>query len=1360
MRFLILWLLLLPSLMAQASGPAARFERLSSDAGLSQNSVSTILQDSQGFMWFGTYDGLNRYDGYEFKVFRHDPNNPNSVTGSNIRVLYEDSQGILWIGTDSGGLSQYHRQSQRFVHFKHDPSNPHSLSHNRVTAITEDATGTLWTGTFGGGLNRFDRQKQRFSRFNHQPDHDQNPANSLSSNHITALLTDQHDNLWIGSQNHGISQYNITNRSFRHFSHQADNPHSLSHNNIRSIFQDSQGTLWIGSKHGLNRLDGDHFVHFKHQPNNPRSLSDNSIWSIEEDAGGILWIGTEDGGLNQLTLPLLPTRASEKIATKEFKNQKVAKAAIAPGFNHFRNAPSDIHSLSQGRVKALFNDNKGTLWIGLYGGGVNYYDANKGLFGHFKHQSDDRHSLSANSVHAIFKDSRNTLWIGTDNALNKYHPQSQQFSHFKHDPNDPNSISSGRVNTIYEDSQGILWVGNNGSGLNQYDRHSQRFKHFTHQDKNPHSLSNNIVRSILEDSRGTLWIGTYGGGLNRYDRKTGRFEAFRHHPGESSSLSSDLVMSVIEDSQGELWVATNGGGLNHFDGQNDEFGQYRQDSNSPQSLSDDRAWYIHQDQQQDLWIGTASGLNHLDRNSEHFTHYQQKDGLADDVVLGILEDQQGQLWVSSNKGLSTINPLTKAITRYDINDGLQSNEFNQGAYFAASNGELFFGGINGFNRFYPQQIGDDNNLQTNMVLTDFLLFNQSVTIGAQNALTGDSTRVLTKAINALDQLTLSHEETLISFEFAALNLSNPMHAQYAYQLQGWDKEWIQTDAKRRFATYTRLSPGNYSFKVKLSTPVSQTGYPEQIKSIKITVLPAPWFSRWALSGYILLALALALLPLVTVLMNRRNRHNQQSRHSRHQPRLDNKPGGTPPVFNQNERPTAASANHTNNTNNTIADTIHHNSQFRILMVDDEPINLQVLHNHLSLLNYQLVEAIDGEQALRFIDDSIDHSIDNSIDNNGPFDLVLLDIMMPGLSGFEVCQKLREKHSVNDLPILFLTAKNQEEDLVEGFAVGGNDYLTKPITKSELLARVETHLKLLDINRHLEHKVAQRTTELAQKNREVMTTQQQLLQAEKMASLGTLTAGVAHEINNPTNFVHISAFNLEQDLNRFQQFLFELAGAQAQQAVLDSFREQFKPLHDHLQTIKNGTERIKAIVDDLRAYTQLSSSDLQSSDITGLLRSTVHLVQTQYLELAEFITDFKITNQIQCYPGQLNQVFMNLIVNACDAIRDKQRQNNKQGNQQQPSQRGKIEVSCKMVNAMVEVCIKDNGCGMTPETLNKLFEPFYTTKDIGEGSGLGLSISYGIVQQHQGELTVESKLGLGSTFRLRLPLQLGAVSQTS
>ncbi len=404
--------------------------------------------------------------------------------------------------------------------------------------------------------------------------------------------------------------------------------------------------------------------------------------------------------------------------------------------------------------------------------------------------------------------------------------------------------------------------------------------------------------------------------------------------------------------------------------------------------------------------------------------------------------------------------------------------------------------------------------------------------------------------------------------------------------------------------------------------------------------------------------------------------------------------------------------------------------YKVLVVDDTPANMDVLRGILKEQNYRIFAAPSGEVALK-------------IAPKIQPDIILLDVMMPGIDGIETCRQLKQDAQTKDIPVIFVSAKNTIQDIIDGFSVGAVDYISKPVRREEVQVRVHTHLEIVALFKAQEKLSA----ELAQKNAAIMETQQQLIQAEKMASLGTLTSGVAHEINNPNNFIHVSAQNLEADLAQFNQFLIKLAGDKADQAILDSFRQQFEPLYNHITTIKDGTGRIKSIVQDLRAFSQLDSFCQKTVNITECLQSTVNLVRTNYLEVTEFITDFTPDLTMCCYPAQLNQVFMNIIVNACDAIKHKQQQTESLNREH-----GKVTISCRQLGEKIEITIKDNGCGMDEITKSKLFEPFYTTKTVGNGAGLGLSIAYGIIQKHQGELTVESESQAGSCFNLILPVE--------
>ena len=398
---------------------------------------------------------------------------------------------------------------------------------------------------------------------------------------------------------------------------------------------------------------------------------------------------------------------------------------------------------------------------------------------------------------------------------------------------------------------------------------------------------------------------------------------------------------------------------------------------------------------------------------------------------------------------------------------------------------------------------------------------------------------------------------------------------------------------------------------------------------------------------------------------------------------------------------------------------------KILVVDDTPANMDVIRDILEEQQYRVFAAPSGEIGL-------------TLANRIKPDLILLDVMMPGIDGWETCIRLKKDPNTKNIPVIFVSAKTSIEDIAEGFKVGGVDYISKPIRREELMARVYTHLEIVTLFEEQE-KLSQ---QLADKNTALIETQQQLVHAEKMISLGTLTAGIAHEINNPNNFIHVSAQNLEEDIKKLQHFTFNLIDDNTDEQIVKGFKRHFSPLAQHLETIQEGSSRITSIVNDLRAFSQLDSFDLKTVNIGDCLNSTINLVRTKYRKVTQFITDVAANIQLSCHPAQLNQVFINLIVNACDAIKVMQLQN--------PNHKGKIHISCQLIKNDVVITVRDNGCGMTADVLKQIFEPFYTTKNIGEGSGLGLSIAYGIAKNHDGELTAISKPDHGSTFTLTLP----------
>ena len=567
--------------------------------------------------------------------------------------------------------------------------------------------------------------------------------------------------------------------------------------------------MWIGTYGGgLNRFDRgtERFIHYKYNPRDPNSLSNDYIRVIYEDHSGTLWIGTEDG-LNQF----------------DRKNESFFK---------FKHDPKDFNSLSNNEIYSIFEDETEVLWIGTRVG-LNKLNQKSKQFIHYYSIPNNPNSLSNNYVRAIYEDNSGILWIGTYGGLNKFDRKKGIFKHYIAEPGNPNSLSSNRVMAILGDEPDILWIGTE-NGLDKFNKKNEKFIHYRKDPRNPWSLSSNFVRVIYKDRNGVLWIGTENG-LNKFDRETDRFIHYKHDPKDSNSLSNNFIYTIYEDSRGILWIGTLNG-LNRFDREKNVFKKYFSEPDNPNSLSNNEILSIYEDSRGILWIGTAGGLNKFDREKKTFVHYTVKDGLPNNLIYDILEDNYGNLWLSTNKGLSKFDPIKEKFRNYDIKDGLQSNEFSKGACFKSKDGEMFFGGINGFNSFYPEKI-KDNPYPPKIVITNFKIFNKVISIGEK--LNGRV--ILERSITDTKEIILSHKHRFFSFEFSALHFVSPEKNRYAYKMEGFDREWNYV-GNRNFATYTNLSPGEYIFRVKASN--CDGVWNEEGLFLKIKILPPFWSTLW------------------------------------------------------------------------------------------------------------------------------------------------------------------------------------------------------------------------------------------------------------------------------------------------------------------------------------------------------------------------------------------------------------------------------------------------------------------------------------------------------------------------------------
>jgi PAS domain S-box-containing protein len=810
----------LQSVVKMASEQTLKFEHISVDQGLSQSSVRSIIQDSKGFMWFGTDEGLNRYDGYNFKIFRQAIHSSGLVHNL-IWSICEDRQGFLWIGTHEG-LNRFDRSTETFTEFRPDPGNPGSLSQKLARVVYEDRSGVLWIGT-NGGLNRYNRDTGTFTHYIHNP----NDPDSLSHDSVRAICEDSRGRFWIGTYE-GLNLFDRKTGKFTCFRHDPADSHTLSHDRIRAICEDASGLLWIGTPEGLNAFDPEtgRVTRHQHNPNDPYSLSDNSVRAVYADRRGSLWIGTDGGGLHLLD-----------------KNR-------AGRFIRYQSNPLDPSSLSHDRIRAIYEDNSGILWIGTYKGGLNKLNP-ESRFIHYKISPHDPESMNNNRVHAICEDHSGHVWIGTNEGMNRLDRSTGETIHYKMLKSSGSAVGENSVFALLHDRNGHLWAGTHGSGLFRFDLETGKGLWYQHDPDDPGSLSDNQIRSLYEDPSGNLWVGTYSQGINRFEAESGKFVRFPDLLSETQSRSDRIIYDIFQDHKGMLWVGT-GSGVDVFDLETGGLIHYEKNPDDPMSLSDNGVLSIHEDRQKRLWIGTYNGLNRFDRTSKTFTTYYEKDGLPNNVIYGILEDARGNLWMSTNKGIARFDPETGICKNYDVKDGLQGKEFYPIAFYQSPGGEMFFGGTNGFNVLRPENVSDNPHIPA-VVITDFQIFNRSVPVGR----TGDDRIILEKAISETQAVSLSYKDNVLSFEFSALDYTVPGRNQYAYMMEGFDRDWWFS-GPRHFVTYTNLHPGEYTFRVKGSN--CDGVWNQKGAALKIIIIP-PWWGTWVFDAVSLILITTALVSL-------------------------------------------------------------------------------------------------------------------------------------------------------------------------------------------------------------------------------------------------------------------------------------------------------------------------------------------------------------------------------------------------------------------------------------------------------------------------------------------------------------------
>jgi diguanylate cyclase (GGDEF)-like protein/PAS domain S-box-containing protein len=773
-------------LWAAADGTSAtRFTRLSVEQGLSQSTVTAILQDHQGFIWLGTEEGLNRFDGHTFVVFKREPRTPGGLPDDIISAIHEDRQHRLWVGTQQG-LVLFDRQSETFSHVPGIDQ--------RVTAILDDPDGTLWVGTEGEGLFAQNPKTGALTAYRPSPD----DAGSLSSASVSALLRDSRGRLWVGTRDGGVDR--LEGGRFVHHRHDPKDPATPASDDVWGIAEDKSGDIWMATYGGgasvfLNATG--RFRRHQHRPDDPHSLVTNLVTCVLVDVSGLVWLGTEQQGLQAFDPAAGRFRAS------------------------LRHSDADATSLSENIVRVLYEDSQAQLWVGTFLGGANVLRRARHGFAYYDHNPTDPASLAEHNMGSFLQDAKGRVWVGTERGwIHRFDRASGTFQRYRAPSREPGGSA---VMSLAEDRDGRLWLGTYHGGLIQFDPERGTFTPHRHRAGDAESLSNDDVWAIAPDADGTLWLGTTVG-LDRFDPRRGIVTAHERLPGPEGLRSFGGVRALLQDRRGDLWIGSlDGLHLRRRGGST--FQRYGHDEDDPRSLSDNRVLALHEDREGRLWVGTmGGGLNALDPASGVFTTYKS---FPSNAIYAIEEDDAGGLWVSTNHGLSRLDPATGKLTNFDLSNGLQSLQFHLGASLRLASGRLLFGSTMGFYDFDPAAIRSDT-FQPPVVLTLLRVFGEP--------------RKLPAAISMVPSLTLTHRDKVFTLEFAALDFAFPRQNRYSYLMEGLSEGWIDLGT-RRDVTFTNLDPGTYTFRVRASNSDGMWNAGDTT-SLKVVVLPPVWSTWW------------------------------------------------------------------------------------------------------------------------------------------------------------------------------------------------------------------------------------------------------------------------------------------------------------------------------------------------------------------------------------------------------------------------------------------------------------------------------------------------------------------------------------
>lgn len=1206
--------------------------------------------------------------------------------------MAQDSSGFLWLGTPSG-LVRY--DGYDFELFSNSAQSPVPLATLDAGHVFVDSKQRVWTGSWGSGLSVYDAQLNLLQHFKH----DQDNPDSLSGNKIQVIFEDLQGQIWIGSNGGGLSRFVEQSKSFVNYRHDPADANTISHNRVWSIAQSSGPVLWVATSKGLNRFDMQtgRFERFDHQPGDLNTLSHSLVRTLAFGRSiNELWVGTEAGlgVFNTSTNRFTPIEDDNLTATRSitrflFDADDNLWIGTQTGLLKYNlSSRQFVELLSKGN-KVLFPiddirdmrfDNSGLLWLATRYAGLVKVDLDGSKMQRFDRYVDaDGQTRKIDGVKAMFRDHAGVIWIATWSKLLYMDGSQGYIKSFR--SND--KVSTQSIMTLTESEDGVLWIGGiHGISQISADRTELRQRN--------DMLAGQPIKSISSlryAAPGSLWIGTTHNGLYKYQKgKTTPVKL------DKVDTQGRTIFTIFQDDRQLVWVSMATYGIFQFDPSRELARAYHFDASKKNSLSHDQISQIYQSKSGEIWLASKKYLNKLNDTSGGFEYFGIKQGINSNDIKSIIEDDSADLWLGTAAGISQYHRKEERFTNFSAEDGFEQNSYYFQAAVKDNKGNLYFGGNRGIDKITPSKVNVNSDTPP-VVITKVWVDNKAVK------------RYAFKADKPLE---LDHQIKNIRLGFAALDFKDPQKNLYTYRLKGFDDQWYGVGTARS-ASYTNLDPGIYTFEVKGSN--NSGVWNPTASEFTLIITPPPYRTWWF---YVATGL---LVSLVYVMRSYRYRARKKA-------------------LQQQIQEKTAELKVLGEIGKELNASLDMEAIFTLLyqhirrLLDAHAFAIGILNKDASQIDFKLI--MEADQRLPPIAEPMHGNAQLSAwcINNGKEAVV---------NGHDEVYNYLPRHSEPKVG-------EQMESIVYLPLMDNNSKITGCMTiqspRKNAYSQAQVDMfRMLGSYTAIALNNASAYAQVEQSNSEILAAQQQLIQSEKMASLGELTTGVAHEINNPTNFVHGCAQILTTELEEFQAFIESLLTDDTEKELLDNFERRFADLFKHLNTIVDGSQRIKAIVQDLRAFTRLDEAEVKSVHIGDCITSTLNLIKAKYAYEVKFESIFEVNPLIKCRPSRLNQVFMNILVNACDAITDNPDKNGD----------GLVTITVSDAQDHIRIVIEDNGSGMDEKTKDKLFEPFYTTKPVGKGTGLGLSISFGIISDHQGTIEVHSERGKGSRFVINLPI---------